>query len=224
MFTAEKPVKGSPSLVEKKTRTPEDMTGTPAEKNPRVPENTRDWLTRNEAVDMLSCALQTLVNYERKGALKPEYAYRPDGRGVEHRVLVYNPHELKKLAVRMNRPGVLSPRDAGETTARAFALIEEGYSGREIIRELRLTVEEVRELREKWHDEGGAALIISPTAKEALEKIVGAFKDVTELVERTNGAGLFIAPSAKETLVQIVGTFESVDELIGRIVQRNKRV
>ena len=68
MVTAEKAVDGSRS------------TGAP-----KIPD-TRDWLTRNEATDMLSCALQTLVNYERKGFLTPQHAYRPDARGVEHGV------------------------------------------------------------------------------------------------------------------------------------------
>lgn len=148
----------------------------------RVPD-TRDWLTRNEATDMLSCALQTLVNYERKGVLNPEHAYRPDARGVEHRVIVYNPHELKKVANRLSRYAT-SPRDPGEITARAYDLFEEGKPPKEIVRELRITSDAVRELREKWKDDGGADLVISPGAKEALEKVVGPFKDVTELVER----------------------------------------
>jgi hypothetical protein len=185
----------------------------------KIPE-TRDWLTRNEASDMLACSGQTLANYERKGDLHPRHAYRPDGRGVEHRMIVYDPHELKKLATRMNRPGVVSPRHAGEITARAFELIEEGRSGREIVRELRLTIEEVRELREKWQTEGGADLIISPVAKEALEKVVGPFNDVTDLVERTTSAGLFITPEAKEALEQYIGSFDNVAGLIGRIGQK----
>jgi hypothetical protein len=149
---------------------------------PKIPD-TRDWLTRNEATDMLSCALQTLVNYERKGVLNPEQAYRPDARGVEHRVVVYNPHELKKVANRLNRHAA-SPRDPGEVTARAYDLFEEGKPPKEIVRELRITSDAVRELREKWKDDGGADLVICSTAKEALEKVVGSFDSVTELVER----------------------------------------
>jgi hypothetical protein len=144
--------------------------------------DTRDWLTRNEATDMLSCALQTLVNYERKGVLNPEYAYRPDARGVEHRVIVYNPHELKKVANRLSR-NAASPRDPGEIAARAYDLFEEGKPAKEIVRELRITSDAVRELREKWGDDGGDDLVISPSAKEALEKVVGRFDSVTELVE-----------------------------------------
>jgi hypothetical protein len=182
---------------------------------PNQPD-TRDWLTRSEAADMLACSGQTLANYETKGSLHPQHAYRPDGRGVEHRVIVYSPHELKRLASRMNRPGVVSPRHAGEMTARAFELLEEGRSGREIIRELRLTVEELRELREKWTDEGGADLIISPNAKEALEKIVGPFSDVTQLTERVT-VELFITSGTKEALEKIVGPFSDVGQLTERL-------
>jgi len=187
----------------------------------KIPPDTRDWLTRNEASDMLACSGQTLANHERKGELHPQHAYRPDGRGVEHRVIVYSPHELKKLAIRMNRPGVVSPRHAGEITARAFELIEEGRSGREIVRELRLTIEEVRELREKWDTEGGSEIIISPSAKEALEKVFGPFKDVTQLVECVTTTKLFITPSAKEALEQLVGSpFESVHALVGLVAKK----
>lgn len=181
--------------------------------------DTRDWLTRSEAADMLACSAQTLANYEGKGSLHPQYAYRPDGRGVEHRVIVYSPHELKKLASRMNRPGVVSPRHAGEITARAFELFEEGRSGREIIRDLRLTVEELRELREKWVDEGGADLIISPNAKAALEKIVGTFSDVTQLTERVTEE-IMLTRNAKATLEQIVGPFENWHALIRLVAKK----
>jgi hypothetical protein len=207
------------AALKKDAKVPADLVQ-PDKQTPQPNQpDTRDWLTRSEAADMLACSGQTLANYETKGNLHPQYAYRPDGRGVEHRVIVYSPHELKKLAARMNRPGVVSPRHAGEITARAFELLEEGRSGREIIRELRLTVEELRELREKWTDEGGADLIISPNAKEALEKIVGPFSDVTQLTERV-AEELLLMRSAKATLEQIVGPFENVHALIKLVAKK----
>jgi hypothetical protein len=148
---------------------------------PKIPE-TRDWLTRNEASDMLTCSHQTLANYERRGDLHPQFAYRPDGRGAEHRVIVYNPHELKKLAIKLRRH-VLQPRDPGEMAARAFELFREGKSMEDVVVELRLLPDQVRELHDKRLELGGADLVIHPLAKEALEKIIGPFKDVTELVE-----------------------------------------
>lgn len=148
----------------------------------KIPE-TRDWLTRNEASDLLSCSLQTLANYERKGILHPQRAYRPDGRGAEHQVLVYDPRELSKLASRLNRQ-IASPRDPGEMAARAFELFREGKTMEEVVVELRLLPDQVRELHDKRLDMGGAQLVISATAKEALEQVVGPFASVTELVEK----------------------------------------
>ena len=147
----------------------------------KIPE-VRDWLTRNEASDMLSCSTQTLVNYERKGALHPQHAYRPDGRGVEHRVIVYDPKELAKLATRMNRHNLL-PRDPGELAGRAFDLFDENKLDKDVVKELRLTPDAVQVLREKWENMGGSKLVISPVAKEALERMVGPFETVTDLVE-----------------------------------------
>ena len=186
-----------------------------ADAGQKIPE-TRDWLTRYEASDQISCSLQTLSNYERKGMLHPQRTYRLDGRGIERLVIVYNPEEVTKLAIRMNR-GAILPRDAGEVTGRAFDLFDEGKSEREIIRELRLTVEAVQELHEKWRDTGGTDVVISPKAKEALEKIVGPFKTVTDLVERIENASLVITPNVKLALEQIVGPFKTVVELIERV-------
>lgn len=179
-----------------------------------IPEP-RDWLTRYEASDRLSCSLQTLANYERKGVLHPQRTYRVDGRGHERLVIVYSPDEVSKLAIRMNR-GAILPRDAGEVTARAFDLFEEGKSAREIIRELRLTVEAVQELHEKWRDSGGTEIVISPKAKDALEKILGPFKTVTDLVDRIESS-LVITSNTKHALEQIVGPFKNVAELTERV-------
>lgn len=132
---------------------------------------------------MLSCSQQTLANYERRGDLHPQAAYRPDGRGVEHRVIVYNPHELKKLAIKLRRH-VLQPRDPGEMAARAFELFREGRAMDSVVIELRMRPEEIEQLHAKWMDMGGAELVITPTAKEALEKVIGSFESVAELVDR----------------------------------------
>lgn len=132
---------------------------------------------------MLTVSHQTLANYERRGDLHPNFAYRPDGRGAEHRVIVYDPHELKKLAGKLRRHVVL-PHDPGEMAARAFELFREGKSMEDVVIELRMQPDQVEQLHAKRMDMGGAELVISPTAKEALEKMVGAFGSVTELVER----------------------------------------
>src|SRR5262249_37611737 len=115
--------------------------------------------------------------------LHPQAAYRPDSRGVEHRVIVYNPHELKKLAIKLRRH-VLQPRDPGEMAARAFELFREGKTLEEGVIALRMQRHEVTTLHEKWMDMGGADLVISPTAKETLEKVLGSFATIAELIDR----------------------------------------
>jgi hypothetical protein len=157
-------------------------------------------MTRNEASDMLSCSSQTLANYERKGFLHPQHAYRPDGRGAEHRVIVYSPHELTKLASKLHRP--ISARDPGEIAGRAYEMYDEGRSDREIVRELRLTPDAVQALHDKWLDGGGADRVLTTSAWEALEGVIGSFKSVTELVElvaRLKGCEKVKAPSAPGT-------------------------
>ena len=172
-------------------------------------------MTRYEASDRLSCSLQTLANYERKGVLHPQRTYRVDGRGHERLVIVYSPDEISKLAVRMNR-GTVFPRDPGEITGRAFDLFEEGKRDREIIRELRLTVEAVQDLREKWKDTGATEIVLTEKAKEALVKIVGPFDTVTDLVDCLQSA-VVITGAPRLALERILGTFKTASDLIDRV-------
>ena len=68
--------------------------------------------------------------------------------------------------------------------ARAFELFREGKSMEDVVVELRMLPDQVRELHDKRLELGGGDLVIFPVAKEALERALGPFKDVTELVER----------------------------------------
>jgi hypothetical protein len=99
-------------------------------------------------------------------------------------VIVYDPHELKKLAVKLRRNLNIQPRDPAEMSARAFELLREGKSMEDVVIELRMHPDDVRVLHDKRMDMGGASLVITPTAKEVLERIVGNFNSVAELVER----------------------------------------
>lgn len=143
--------------------------------------DTSTWLTRNEACDSLSLATQTLKNYEHRGQLHPLRAARRDSRGHEQMVVVYDPNELHKLPRGAGRP--FASREPGELEAQCFELIEQGQSNREIVIALRATSDRIRELRERWENDGGADLMITRTAKDTLEKLIGPFKDVTQLVE-----------------------------------------
>src|SRR5262249_41939068 len=120
-------------------------------------------------------------NYERRGKLHPRYAYRADSRGIEHRVAVYDPNELVKLPHPYNQS--TPSRDPGEIAAQAFELFREGKTDQEVVIKLRATPDAIEVLRSKWLDMGGADIVIGSHAKEALEKLVGPFKDVAELVE-----------------------------------------
>jgi len=142
-------------------------------------QDTRAWWTRDQAVNGLSISVQTLKNYEKRGVLHPLTVRREDKRGHEQSMIVYDPKELAKIPKAGHQ---LYSRDSGELASKAFQMFEEGKKNSEIVIKLRVTPDEVRELREKWLDDGGAGLVINGTAKEALERVLGDFADVADLV------------------------------------------
>lgn len=144
---------------------------------------TDGWLTRDETSDVLRCSLQTIKNYEAQGKLHPRYAMRKDRGETERMMLVYNPKELAELPAK--KPG--GPREAlrepGEQAARVFERLREGVPLDEIVIELRETPDRIDQLNERWLEQTKERHVITPTARKALEELVGSFKDVTELVE-----------------------------------------
>ena len=151
------------------------------EEKRQVTTDTSTWLTRNQAVDSLSISIQTLKNYEKRGFLHPLNVSRRDTRGHEHVLVVYDPQELIKLPRGNGRP--FSFRAPGEQNARANELFEQGKSIREVVVELRETSDKIREWYDKWLDDGGSEIVVSPESKKALEDLLGPFKDVTDLVD-----------------------------------------
>jgi hypothetical protein len=147
-------------------------------------QNTGDWLTRNEASDLLKCSPQTLKNYEDRGFLHPLRAERSDGGGGSRIMIVYSPKELAALPRRNagGQPRILM-REPGELAARAFELFRDGRCLDEIVVELRETPERIRQLHEEWLDFTQARYVISSEAKSAFEKLVGPFADVADLLE-----------------------------------------
>lgn len=143
--------------------------------------DTSAWLTRNEVAQFTGIGISTVIAYERRGFLHPRREYRRDTRGAERQTALYNPSEVMELPRRDRATG---GRSAGEMTARACELFREGRTDEEVVVELRETFERIQELREKWSDAGGASRVIVPAAWEALERVVGPFKSVTELVEK----------------------------------------
>lgn len=149
-----------------------------------IQPDTRGWYTRFECAQFLGVSITTIANYERSGRLHARHEYRKDNRGFEQRVSVYNPEELK--ALRKGAPiQALKPEkitDPGELAASCFELFDQGKTFKEVVIVTRNTLDQVRDLYESWLDAGGADLTITPTAKEALQKIVGEFSSVADLL------------------------------------------
>lgn len=139
------------------------------------------WLTRNQAMDLLGVSFNTLLSWERQGLLHVARAERPrpTGKNQYKEVVVYSPDELARLPRRRK-----APLEPGEIVARAFELFDIGASLRDIVIKTRRTPAEIEKLRELWLDNGGTALVVGSTSKARLERIVGSFESVDELVER----------------------------------------
>ena len=153
-----------------------------------IEPNTDGWLTRLQSSQLLKVSVTTIINYERAGKLRKGRAYREDPRGISLLVNVYDPMELTALQRFASAQRITSAQreileSPGEVAARCYELLDEGKTANQIVIALRKTPDQVRELHEKWLDGGGSSLTITPVAKEAIERAIGAtFADVTELV------------------------------------------
>lgn len=123
-------------------------------------------------------------------------------------MIVYNPHELTKLAGKLHR--AVAARDPGEMAGRVYEMYDEGRTEREIVRELRITPDAVQVLHDKWLDGGGADRVLTTSAWEAIEGTIGAFKSVTELVERV---------AQLKALEKVIGPFNKMSELIEHVTR-----
>jgi hypothetical protein len=157
---------------------------TPPKAKPPQPD-TSTWLTRNDAAGALRRSVTTIATYERQGKLHPQHVYRPDSRGIEHRVAVYDPKELVKL--RREEAQLPASREPGEVAAQSFELFNRGMTIREVVIELREPPERVQQLHESWLTTGGsdeAVLTITGSFKEDLERHLGPFTTTTELLQQ----------------------------------------
>lgn len=150
--------------------------------------NTEAWLTCTQVSDLCGISLQTVRNYSRSGGpLKPRRGKRVQDSGSIKEVWVYDPHEVAKLPKRKLRS---VPNDPGEIAARAFEMFDDGAPPRRVVTVLRETPARVMELHEQWLELGGSELVIGGAAKKEIERIVGPFEGVANLVERlTSFAG-----------------------------------
>lgn len=153
----------------------------------------RDWLTREQACDLLGVSYNTIGRWERAGKLHPQQRRSEKG----HLVYVYEPAELARMPARER--GKI--HDPGETCARVFELLDRGHTLREIVIRERLAVNEAEELRERWLECGSGELAIAPAQRAELVRVLGPFETIAELVERVlarleiPGAGNANAPT-----------------------------
>lgn len=154
-----------------------------------------NWMTRNECANFLRRSATMIGNYERVGKLNPRYAYRPDSRGIEHRVAVYDPKEVQKL----HRPETRSQsvRDPGEIAAHSFELFNQGKSRSDVVIELRILPDHAQQLYASWEEFREEDLTITQTLRERLEKSLGQFTSAEDLAARV------------ETLVSMLGSLQA---------------
>ena len=156
----------------------------PSKRRPATPQktstpDTSGWLDRVEIQDKLNISVHTIMRWERRGLLHPVKALRRDTAGAERVTYVYDPDEIAKLP---NRDHYGLASSAGEVAARVFEMFYDGKTIGEIVVKLRETPEKIEALHEKWLNGGGADLVVTPEMKTELEKLVGPFGNVGELV------------------------------------------
>jgi hypothetical protein len=174
-----------------------------------VPD-TDGWWTRNQVCDNLRCSPQTVKNYEARGLLRPRDAIRKGLDGSDRRMKVYDPAQIVALPAR--NPGGeprVDARAPGELAARAFELFRESKTLDEVIIELRETPDRIDHLYEKWLDYSRARHIITPEARDALEKTLGRFEGVSDLVDIAARVMRVLA-----ALGQHLGNWTSPEDLI----------
>lgn len=144
--------------------------------------DTSTWLTCAQVSDLLGCSENTVRNWIRNNKLHPKKVTRAHGNGVRE-VDAVDPQEVVAAAAGRRRVASI-PGDEGEIAARAFELFDAARPLREIVVALRVSPEKISELHDQWIDLGGGDLVIGRAARAELERFVGEFSDVADLVSR----------------------------------------
>lgn len=163
-------------------------------RSPQPPVDTSSWLTCAQSSDMLGVSENTIRTWVRTKKLHPRRGSRVHPSGAIRELDVFDPQELANLG---RRRMVSVPNDPGDLAARAFELFDTGTPQRRIVVALRVLPAKVEELHDQWANMGGADLVIGAAAHAELERFVGPFVDVADLVARVRdrlGAPIEVAP------------------------------
>jgi hypothetical protein len=133
------------------------------------------WLTRIQVCDLAGVSYDTVIKWQKRGLLHPEYS-REHGR-TSRPITVYDPQELANLPqFKRHTAQHSSPIDPGEQTARAFELFDRGATLREVVIDLRITVAQAEVLLEQWRDVGAPIIgnnLVAPLVANAAEPSEG---------------------------------------------------
>ena len=184
------------------------------------PSNSEDkprWLTHTEAADLVGVSYNTVAYWARQGKLHPQKERRTLANGTVREVTVFDLDELMKLA-RRREPNA---NDTGEIAARAFELFEDGAATREVVMKLRKAPERIEALHEQWLNGGASEFVLNAVARRELERTLGPFAGVAELVQRVTE--LVLNPVARRELERILGPFAGVAELVQHVTELASR-
>lgn len=142
-----------------------------------------NWLTVRQISESLAVSENTVRMWVNRGIVKNVAKAQRRGRnGALFWCDVFDPQEIAALDAKRRRGAPAPPTDAGEIAACAFELFDRGDEDRKVVVKLRQRPEVVSGLREQWLDMGGAQIVITQEAREALEGLLGPFEDVADLV------------------------------------------
>jgi hypothetical protein len=151
---------------------------------PSPPDDKPRWLTHTEAADLVGVSYNTVAHWARRGLLQPQKERRTLTNGTVREVTVFDINTVLKVARRRNPNDANDANAIGETAALAFEMFEEGAPVRKVVIKLRQSPERVEALHDQWVNGGGSELVLNPVAQRELERLVGPFDGVADLVQR----------------------------------------
>lgn len=141
------------------------------------------WLTVRQIADSLAVSEGTVRSWQSRGVLKSVGKAQRRGRnGSLFLCDVFEPGEVAALDAKRRKGAVGPPSDPGEIAAQAFELFDRGDELRKVVVKLRQRPEVVSELHDQWLDLGGAQVVLTKEARDALEQVIGPFEGIADLV------------------------------------------